>query len=164
MKPNFNEAVDIKGYEGQYKILPDGRVWSVRRVVPATWQGPHNRGVADTQAGGKFLKPILTAAGPVISLSSPRKTVLIYRLVAKAHVPGNFVGAFVGFKDGNRSNYHATNLEWITRAESQLRAKDRPKKKVNAPPPRRASGALDVWDTIPTDPAYTYSAPLPWET
>lgn len=160
MNIDFTEAVDVRGYEGQYKILPDGKVWSVRRLASRrAWVGFKER----TEYGGKFLKPVQTASGFVVSLAMPRKTVMIHSLVAKAFIPGNFKGAFVGFIDGNRNNYNSTNLEWITRAESQRRAALRPKKVRIPPPPRRASGALDVWDKIPTDPAYALSEPLPWE-
>jgi len=160
MATDFRKAVDVRGYEGQYKILPDGRVWSVRRTVRS---GTSFTGKDMEEYGGKFLKPSPTASGYVVTLAGPRKTVMIHALVAKGFVPGYFEGAFVGFIDGNRSNVHADNLEWITRAESQRRASLRPKRVRIPPPPRRASGALDVWDTIPSDPNYTHSTPLPWE-
>lgn len=158
MATDFTGAVDVRGYEGQYKVLPDGRVWSVRRAAPVPYSRTPNK---TKTVGGKFLKPVHTAAGDVVSMTSPRRTVLIHTVVAKAFVPGYFKGAFVGFIDGNRNNYPSCNLEWITRAESQRRAVARPKKTARPRPPRRASGALDVWDSIPT--GFGYSTPLPWE-
>jgi hypothetical protein len=152
---NFTGSKDILGYEGQYKIFPDGRVWSVRRTV--------HRGGRMSEVGGKLLKPTYTQAGAVVSFASPRKTMMIHLLVANAFVSGKFPGAMIGFKDRNRSNYHIPNLEWITRAESQRRASLVPKRKRVPPPTRRTSGALDVWDSIPNDPDFTRSEPLPWE-
>ena len=154
----MSRAKDVRGYAGKYTVYPDGRVWSVPRLI-GKQTGNFNRNV-----GGKFLRQTETVSGTVVSFRAPHKVMMVHQVVAHAYVDGYFAGAMVGFKDNDRSNVNSDNLEWITRAESQRRASLRPKRVRIPPPPRRASGALDVWDTIPTDPAYAVSEPLPWET
>lgn len=45
----------------------------------------------------------------------------VHRLVAKAFVDGWFQDATVDHVDGNRLNNHASNLQWVTRAENTRR-------------------------------------------
>ena len=157
------EPKPLATYEDQYMIYPDGRVWSVVRES--------TRFGRKATVGGKFLSVFMVGAGyPAVRLNNPNLSRPIHRMVAHAFVPGRFPGAVVGFKDRVRTNYDYTNLEWITRSEALLRASAHTaheRATATAPkyvtPPRRASGALDVWDKIPGEEFYT-SAPLPWET
>lgn len=56
-----------------------------------------------------------------ISLKKTRITKLVHRLVAKEFVDGNH-SLEVNHKDGNKSNNHPSNLEWVTVRENKLHA------------------------------------------
>jgi len=94
--------VDIKGYEGKYKISSYGRVWSCKKK--------NNR--------PKFLKNDLRGKYYAIKLGKYGEKVSIHRLVALHFVDGYFDGAVVNHKDGNKLNNKFDNLEWVTYKEN----------------------------------------------
>lgn len=116
----------VRGYEGIYEVSNWGRVRSVERLVK------HSRGGtlkirARTRKLGKnshgYLHVTLRKNGAV-------KTLKVHRLVASQFVL-NFVGQLddeVGFEvnhlDGNKTNNHATNLEYVTAAGNIQHARD----------------------------------------
>lgn len=61
-----------------------------------------------------------------IVINGKRKTFGIHRLVAMAFigVPENYREMDVNHKDGNKSNNHYSNLEWVTHKENMYHAKE----------------------------------------
>lgn len=94
---------DVNGYEGLYKISNFGRVKSFHYGVE------------------KFLKLRIANTGySVVGLSKRgfMKEMGIHILVAKAFVENPGSKPFVNHIDGNKSNNHADNLEWVTNKEN----------------------------------------------
>lgn len=105
---------DILGYEGLYAVTDDGKIYSHSRVVKASHGSTQLR-------KGRWLKPELTKAGyQMVSLSrdSKVKKYLVHRLVASAFIDKNKDKIHVNHIDGNKSNNHASNLEWCTPSEN----------------------------------------------
>lgn len=48
------------------------------------------------------------------------KCYLVHRMVAIAFIPNPEEKEFVNHKDGNKSNNHISNLEWVTKIENEL--------------------------------------------
>jgi hypothetical protein len=97
--------MDIKGYEGIYKVYEDGRVWSYRRDI--------------------FLKPTITNRGypsVLLSVASKQNRFLVHRLVALSFIPVVANKPFINHKDGNKLNCDYTNLEWCTPPENSKHA------------------------------------------
>lgn len=104
MKLNFNyKEVDIKGYEGLYKISNEGDVISLSK----------NRGFLKLKE--KYLKPTIKANGYLdvkLVKNGIYKHFYIHRLVAEHFIsnPNNLPQ--INHKDKNPSNNNVNNLEW----------------------------------------------------
>ena len=85
---------DIVGYEGEYAITRDGKVWSHKRK--------------------KFLKPGSVRGYHRVNLGKDgkRKCYYIHRLVAEAFIPNPNNLSQVNHKDEDKSNNCVDNLEW----------------------------------------------------
>jgi hypothetical protein len=98
----------IEGCEGFYEISNSGKVISLRT--------------------NKVLKPSLVGAGyprVCLRINGEQKNCYIHRLVAEAFVPKpEGEDLEVNHKDGNKLNFHWSNLEWITHKENVKHAKD----------------------------------------
>lgn len=90
----IEEMKDIVGYEGEYAITRDGRVWSYKRK--------------------KFLKPGLVRGyyQVVLCKDGKRKRYYIHRLVAQTFIPNPDNLSQVNHKDENKQNNCVENLEW----------------------------------------------------
>lgn len=109
----------IKGYEGFYIVSNLGRVMSTNKTVES-WNGLKLR-------KGKVLKSSLTKKGYVrISLSKfgDKTNFFVHRLVAEMFIENLFNLPEVNHKDGNKSNNVSTNLEWVTKPENHIHAKE----------------------------------------
>jgi hypothetical protein len=100
--------VAIIGFEGQYSVTRDGRVWSHKREQ---WLSP---------------VPIHSGYLRVQLRNGPRvnKKMLVHRLVANAFIPNPNNKPEVHHKDANRANNAVENLEWVTREENNQAAWD----------------------------------------
>lgn len=99
---------DIKGYEGQYAVTADGRVWSYHRNIFLThWN--EKKGYKRVGLRNKYKQ-------------SERKCFLVHRLVAEAFLPNLFDKAEVNHKNSIRDDNRVENLEWATRSENNAHA------------------------------------------
>lgn len=99
--------LDVVGYEGFYQVSNLGRVKSFYR--------------------GKvhLLKYQLDSQGYVIvtlSKGGKQKGCKVHVLVAQAFIPNPENKPFVNHIDGNKSNPHVSNLEWVTQSENMKHA------------------------------------------
>lgn len=106
------EWKDIVGYECIYLISNHGRVFSFKRTG--------NR-------KDRILKPFRSSAKGAYCCVSLNKDGVdkrqsIHRLVATAFIDNPLNYSEVNHKDGNPSNNHVLNLEWVSRSQNQLHA------------------------------------------
>lgn len=105
---------DIPGYEGEYAITSDGRVYSYPRLKrTGGWQGGYRVPFENTRGYMQIgLYDKLLGA-------RKRKKFLIHRLVAAAFLPNPNNFAQVHHKDFNPHNNNVTNLEWCDNDTNQ---------------------------------------------
>jgi len=95
----FEDIAKIAGFP--YLIYRDGRLWSMHK--------------------DRFLKPSPNSSGYlniILCNNGERKSALIHRLVAEAFVDKPEPDLCVNHKDGNKTNNHYENLEWVTICEN----------------------------------------------
>ena len=73
---------------------------------------------------GNFLTPFDNGKGykkVILNINGKRKSKYVHRLVAETYIrkPRKRYCDQVNHKDGNKSNNHYTNLEWVTNGENQ---------------------------------------------
>lgn len=92
--------VDIRGYEGKYKISNYGRVFEpkAKKYLSQVYIGKDGKGYLS----------VFLAKG-----NRSRKE-RVHRLVARHFLENPERFPKVRFKDGNCDNTHASNLEWYT--------------------------------------------------
>lgn len=96
---------DIKEYEGVYKVTKAGDIYSVRSE--------------------RFLKLNHKRNGYVyveLNLLGKARTHRVHRLVAEAFVENSEGKEYVNHLDGDKSNNHYSNLEWVTASENNIHA------------------------------------------
>lgn len=101
--------LDIKDYEGLYKISNYGNIYSCPKYK-------HN---------GKILKQNLRKDGYLeigLTKNKIRKTFIVHRLVAKTFIENIDNKKEVNHIDGIKTNNNVANLEWVTSSENQRHA------------------------------------------
>ena len=92
--------IEIENSEGNYQISSNGRVLSFREKQPHHLK-PQTNNYGDNIIFLKFPNDFLA------------RTMLLSYLVAEAFVPNPNHYRYIRFKDGNKSNCCAENLEWV---------------------------------------------------
>jgi len=97
---DFNNIMDIIGYQGLYKIYEDGRVFGIKR--------------------NKFLKPYINNGYYNVNLSKNGKLkfIKIHILVATHFIGERPIGYDIDHKDRNPLNNNVSNLRFISRSEN----------------------------------------------
>jgi len=100
--------IDIQGYEGQYAVTKDGKVWSHHsQKFLSIWterKGYKRVGLRDSTNNCK------------------RTCFLVHRLVASAYLPNPEQKKEVNHKNSIRDDNRVENLEWSTRSENNAHA------------------------------------------
>lgn len=103
---------DICGYEGIYKIDKNGNIFSIKAnkfISPFFSKG--------RKGENKYLRIQLRKDGKC-------KKYFVHRLVALLFISNNKSNEkiMVNHKDGNKTNNHFSNLEWVTPSENNIHA------------------------------------------
>lgn len=110
---------DIPGYEGLYQVSDHGRVRSLARKVP--------RKGRPLTVPGRYLTPSMDKARRCsVGLWRQNKGEArrVHRLVMMAFAPNPDPALVVNHIDGDPSNNHISNLEWVTQKENAMHARD----------------------------------------
>ena len=94
---------DIKDYEGYYQVSNFGRVRSFHHRVPH---------ILTPRVAFNYLKV------PLCRGKNDEKVFFVHILVAKTFIPNPENKKIVNHKDGNKTNNHVENLEWVTQSEN----------------------------------------------
>jgi len=115
---------DIPGYEGLYRVSNKGRVKSMARQWTAGQGRILNKGesILSELSVGVEHKKYGSGYKAVILSNGLRKQFRINRLVAEAFIPNPDNKPEVNHIDGDKTNNHVNNLEWVTREENQQHA------------------------------------------
>lgn len=109
---------DVEGYEGIYQVSDTGLVRSLDRVSINKTKNGKDR---PCKLKGRILKPHTRKDGRLsvaFSKNGKLKTFSVHVLVAKSFVEGERDGLEINHKDGDYTNNHYTNLEWVTKTEN----------------------------------------------
>jgi len=111
------DTVDIPGYEGYYKITPDGSVHSVRKN---RWLKPGFRNrISRNGKKGNTVKQVHLSVKP-----EGMKCYNIGRLVALSFIPNPNNYPQINHIDGDSSNNTIENIEWCTQSQNIKHAYD----------------------------------------
>jgi len=105
------------GLESFAEVSNIGRVRTIDRTVKCIRNGSH----IEQKRHGKIISQYIPKNGyPEIAvvINGKRKKYTVHRLVAMAFVDGFSNGLTVNHIDGDKTNNHVSNLEWVTLARN----------------------------------------------
>lgn len=110
----------VIGYEGLYEVSSLGRVRSLDQVVK------YKDGRTRLSLGRVRRLSVSSNGYLTVGLCDNKlqRTKTVHRLVARAFIPNLKGKPEVNHKDGDKTNNHASNLEWVTRQENIRHAID----------------------------------------
>ena len=114
LKIKDEEFVDIKNYDGRYKIGNKGTVIGVSRSKDERYK--HKQWILkqyEDKNGYMYV---------TLQKSKKRKTIKVHRLVAEHFIPNPNNYPCVNHIDSNRKNNDVFNLEWVTQKQNMEHA------------------------------------------
>lgn len=102
------EFRDIKGYEGIYQVSEYGHILLITKR-------------SGTLKAGQLMKPQINYLGYVtirLTRGEDRKTLTVHSLVAKMFIGERPAGLEINHIDGDKTNNHYSNLEYVTHQEN----------------------------------------------
>ena len=108
----------VVGYEGLYQISSNGQVKSLDRTEVCS------SGLKRKRAGRALKQDVARNGYKRVCLSKDGQTKqhLTHRLVSSAYLANDKQLTQVNHKDGDKSNNHINNLEWMTYSENHKHA------------------------------------------
>ncbi len=104
-------------YKEGYRVIPNFTDYAISRRAGII---STNDGKVYLQEGGSTRN---SNGYPTVNLPGVIRTLQIHRLIALAWIPNNEPQRWqVNHKDGNKSNFKISNLEWVTPSENNLHA------------------------------------------
>jgi len=103
----------IEGYEGQYSVSMEGKIYSYKTLPPVEMAAarPFNK------QRNEYMYPLVN-----LSLNGVLNCKAIHRLVAETFLPKEEGKVYVNHIDGDKSNNRVENLEWCTASENTQHA------------------------------------------
>lgn len=108
------EWKEISGYEGLYEVSNFGRIRSIEHDDVRKDGAAYHRSQREIHQRKDSDGYLIVR----LSKNCVVKQHKVHSVVAKAFVSGWFDGAEVNHKDFDRSNNHASNLEWMTHSDN----------------------------------------------
>lgn len=112
---------DIKGYEGSYQVSSLGRVRSLDRIIK---QESRWGNIVERRMKSHILSPGNCRGYHHVTLGKHHNSRSVHRLVADHFIPNPGDKPEVNHKDGVKTNNACSNLEWTTRSENMVHARD----------------------------------------
>ncbi|MBJ8023716.1 NUMOD4 domain-containing protein [Bacillus cereus] len=113
---------DVVGYEPFYQVSNTGEIRSKDRKVPT-----RNPEKLATRKGRILIQMTSRNGYKKVSLTrnvKDKKQIQLHRLVALAFIPNPESKPFVNHIDGDKTNNHVSNLEWVTEKENAEHASE----------------------------------------